>query len=91
MACWPEDPEEIMAYIVYEYGFESLVVHWIYCKNLQRKKGRATEIIATLASRVSLVVATHITDSFTILRHKVKDKRVIFDPFYISNKRNNGL
>lgn len=84
--CFPEEPSEIIGYVLYEYVNDTLVVHYVYIKNLYRRQNIARDLILQLAED-NLIIATHITDEFSTLRYKLDNKRIVYDPFYITNKR----
>jgi hypothetical protein len=91
IACFPEDPETIMAYILYGYGPDNiLIIHYLYVKNDLRNKGIAIEMVETLVSDNPTIICTHITDNFDELRHAVPGAKVVFDPFYLINQRLNA-
>ena len=87
IACYPEEPDTIAGYVLYEYSGETLILHWVYVKNLMRHKYVATDIIESIAANNKLIIATHITDDFALLKHKIKNKSFVYDPYFINNKR----
>lgn len=85
--CYPEDPESIVGYVMYEYSGDTTVIHWIYVKNLMRHKYVGTDIVEHIATDNKLIIATHITDDFNLLKHKIKNKSIVYDPFFLTNQR----
>jgi NDP-sugar pyrophosphorylase family protein len=85
--CFPEAPDEIMGYIIYEYVANSLVIHWLYIKTLHRYHRLSENIIdKLLPSPSAVIIATHIPNYFGKLKEKSK-YHMIYDPYYITNKR----
>lgn len=88
ISCFPEEPSELFGYIIYEHFADSLVIHYMYIRNSFRNKCFAKNLIKDiLLPNTNLIIATHITSDFINLRHKMKPIRMIYNPFYITNKR----
>lgn len=90
--CWvlvfPEDPTEKVGYIIFQVvSSEVLAVHWMYICHDYRRKHYAAGLMAKVRGSRQLIVATHITDKFSILKHKVPGCRVVFDPYFVTNER----
>ena len=91
IACFPEDPEEIMGYIIYEIVSDMLVLHWIQVKGIHMHMQLATKIINSICPKDNCsIIATHITFDYERLKTKIDNKKFSYDPFYIVNKRLNG-
>ena len=86
VACFPEDPTEVIGYIIYQYVNEDCIIHYLYIKEMHRKQKCASEMIQHL-SKTNFVIVTHLTDNFATLRHRFSPKRFTYDPFFITNQR----
>ena len=87
VVCFPEAPEEIMGYIIYEQVVGNLVVHFAYIKTTYRTHHIMNEIIdSIIPSSTSNIIATHIPYYFRYLKEKSKYS-MVYDPYYITNKR----
>lgn len=88
IACFPEDPEMIMGYIIYEHIIKTLVIHYIYVKNSLRLQKIASNMIQPLLDPDNtVVVATHCTNDFKKLKYKINGKRLSYDPYFIANQQ----
>ncbi len=85
IACFPEEPDQIIGYIIYDNTDEAFILHYIYIKNMYRWKNIASSIISQLSNK-SLIIATHINDNFDELKHKIPHTRVAYDPFLIQKR-----
>ena len=89
VACFPEDPEEIMGWIIYENLTDNFMVHYIYIRGLHEGKGLATDIIKSLNPNNKQLIQTHLVGKVGprgSIRYW-KDFKIVFDPFYITEKR----
>lgn len=92
IACNPEDPDQIYAYIVGEYWQDvATVIHWIYCKHPFRSNGIGSALIAKLLDRI--VAPGHIT----YYSHRVKntekllgERQYTFNPYFL-NRCEHGI
>jgi GNAT superfamily N-acetyltransferase len=82
IACFPEDPEEILAYTLYQVEKDVLVLHYIYTRRSFQKTGIAREIINSIIP-ASIIIATHITYQFAAFRYKLRPIKVVYDPYFI--------
>jgi hypothetical protein len=80
---FPEDTNEIIGYIIYQYVADALVIHYIFIREMFQGQKIATEIIKSLTYKDTfLIIATHLTDNFKHLRN-VSETRLIYDPFLL--------
>lgn len=84
---YPEDPSVLVGYVVYDQLPEALVLHWVCVDGDHRRKHHAAELIAYALGERKLVIATHVVDKFSILKHKIPGCSVIYDPYFIANER----
>src|ERR1700728_876696 len=90
IACFPEAPEEIMGYIIYEHLQNDLILHFVYVKFLHRHKGLIKEIMQSiLRPDTNMIVYTHYPD-FNVTK-LAQGRLWVFDPYYITNQRINKL
>lgn len=87
MAVFPEDADEIMGYAIYEYASDALILHYIYIKNMVRRKYLATNLIKSLLGDNKLIIFTHMFDDFPKVKYKIPQVRMVYDPFFLLNKR----
>lgn len=89
VAVYPEDPEEIIGYIIFQKIADTLVVHWQYVRYARRNQHIATEMLtdiqpSLLTNPKEAIICTHHSKSFMELKRKAN---LIFDPFLITNLR----
>jgi hypothetical protein len=89
LAVFPEDPNELIGYCIYNIVSSALVIHYIYTKQMHRNYSFASDIIQSLLpfEGQNLIIATHITHNFNALKHKIPNAKIIFDPFYVNELR----
>lgn len=89
ISCFPEDPSEIIGYCVYNIVSDALIIHYIYIKNMHRNGKFAYDIVSSLLPKKdgNLIIATSITDNFCNIRNKIPNAKIVFDPYYITQKR----
>lgn len=87
VACFPEDPDEIIGYCIYQNVTEALVLHYIYIKRQHRDKGMAADIIRQIIGDNTMIIASHICDDYSKLKHTIPNCKVIYDPFLIDKLR----
>lgn len=88
IACFPEAPDQIMGYVVYDHIIKTLVLHWVYVKSMFRMQGIALGMIKPLLDPDNtVIVCTHITHAFKHLKDKVPGKHCLYDPYLVTNKR----
>lgn len=83
VAVYPEDPSEIIGYIIYQNMVDAAVIHYIYIKNHYRGSKIAIDIVNSILSNYNLIIATHICNSYSKLKNKINNCEVIYDPFLI--------
>ena len=89
ISCFPEEPSQIIGYCVYNIVSSALVLHYLYVKNTLRNQQFGCNIIKSLLPNKggNLIIATHISDAFPQLKHKIQNTKIIYDPFYILEKK----
>ena len=83
VACFPEDPGEILGYAIYQHVPAALILHYVYAR--RRGVGIGGGLVRSIAEDKRLLIATHACDDYRTLRHKAAPMRVTFDPFFVSN------
>lgn len=78
LAVFPEDPSEIMGFIIYEQFNGSFILHYVYIKYFERSNISFIDLIDQVNAD-NIIFSTHIT--------KIKGKKVIYDPYFITNQR----
>jgi len=71
------DPDVILGYLVWE---STPIVHYLYIKESFRDEGLATYMIHTIASDLSKLTVTHLTDSVCV-EHVRKKYDLIYNPY----------
>lgn len=89
VAVYPEAPDEIIGYIIYQKIADALVVHWQYVRYMRRHQKIATEMLTSiqpslLTNPQEPIIITHHSKSFMALKKKAN---LIFDPYLITNLR----
>jgi hypothetical protein len=88
VACFPEDPNELAGFLIYELHAAAMVIHFIYVKKLLRNQGVAKRMVLDLSEGKQLLVASHICDKFLTWRKRVgssskETMRLIYDPYVL--------
>lgn len=91
LAVFPEDANEIIGYVIYEYSSEALVLHYIYIKGMFRKKYIATKIIKELLGDIKLIICTHMFDSFNEAKYKLPGVKMSYDPYFLTREPNGNI
>lgn len=81
VACFPEDPGEILGYAIHQSLPEALVLHYIYVK--RSRAGTGGRLLKSILDGKQLVIATHVCENFTKLRAKLAPRRMVYDPYLI--------
>jgi hypothetical protein len=83
VACYPEDPNEILGYILFQHTHEALVLHYVYGK--LHGMGIRSGLIRAAAGAHQLAVLTHMCDGYQRLRKKMAGMGigVVYDPFLL--------
>lgn len=88
IACFPEAPDEIMGYIIYEYLKSTPIVHWCYIKKNFRHNGMFRTFLETITNPDhTAIICTHIPDYFGNLQYKIQDKRLTYDPYFLNIRK----
>ncbi len=87
IACFPEDPDAIIGWILHQRVSDAEVIHYMYIKTQHRHKGMAVDIVQKIIGDSKLIIASHICDNYAKLKYKIKDVSVIYDPFVIEKLR----
>jgi hypothetical protein len=88
VACFPEDPTEILGYIVYQHVPDALVLHYVYTK--LHGRGVGLKLLRSVAGDEKLIIATHMCDDYGVLREKVSPMTVRYDPYLLSRLAADG-
>lgn len=81
VACFPEDPNAILGYIISQPLPDALALHYVYTK--LRRIGVGRGLLRAAGGDQKLIVATHMCDDYKVLRTKVAPARMVFDPYLI--------
>lgn len=87
LAVYPEDASEIMGYVIYEYIAEVPIIHYVYVKNLSRRKYVATKLVEQILGEQKLLIYTHYVEDFPKFKYKLKGAKMVYDPFLITSRR----
>ena len=81
--CHPDDPNELLGFICYQFVSQQLVVHWMYIKFF-RLQGLATQVLTQIypETKAKPIIVTHNSKLFNKLRPIFK---LIYDPYLIPN------
>jgi hypothetical protein len=85
IACYPEDPSEIIGYIIYDNKPDVFVLHYIYIKGMYHHKGIASNILSQILNDHKLIITTHIHDDFSLLKKKIPNCKMIYNPFQLES------
>lgn len=83
VACFPEDPSEIIGWILFQPVSAAMAIHYIYVKGQWRTKRVASDIIKQVKEDNTLLITSHVCDDFGKLKYKVPNCKIIYDPFLI--------
>ena len=86
LACFPEAPEEIVGWVLYQHLPEALVVHYVYVKAMHRGNRIGKLMLDSILNGKSLVIATHASDEYVKLKHKLP-QRLVYDPHLLQTLR----
>lgn len=81
VACFPEDPNEILGYAIYEYMNDALVLHYIYAK--LGGHGIRQRLLRAAAGGLQMVAVTHAIPDFWQLVKKAAPMTVVYDPYLL--------
>lgn len=87
IACFPEDPEEALGWMIYQPEATAFVLHFIYIRDKYCGQGMGKEMVRSLLGQHKLLIATHMTQDYPFLRHLLPEVKVIYDPFFITERR----
>lgn len=85
VACFPEDPSEILGYIIHQNQPTAAVLHFLYAK--RASVGIRSGLLAGAVGEAPMVVATHLFRDYKWLENKITPKRVVYDPYLIQKLR----
>ena len=80
VACFPEEPTEILGYAIHQRVPEAVAVHYLYSR--RSRSGIARGLYTGIVGAAKLVIATHVTNDFMKLRGK-SHCRVVYDPYLV--------
>ena len=78
---FPEDANEIMGYVIYEYSNDVPVIHFIYIKYDFLRKGIGREVVKKIVGDSVVCIYTHMFDNMKKLKYKINNLKWIYDPF----------
>lgn len=84
VACYPEAPDQIIGWLIYQKASDALVIHYIYIRGQNRNQGIALDMISQVIENNKLIIATHISDKYYQLKNKVPGCKMVYDPFLIT-------
>ena len=83
VACFPEDPNEILGYVIFEPG-DTPVLHYVY----SRRSGRGVfrSLMTAAVGDSKLVVATHVPRRWKKLKELLEPAHVVYDPYNLRDR-----
>ncbi len=90
IACFPEEPDQIMGYVIYEHVNNQLVLHYEYIKNIFRSERLDEALLTAINPKKELMIITHLLGKLEMEDNTITYKQpynVAYDPFFITNKR----
>lgn len=81
----PNEPEILLAYIVYQYLHERLIIHYAFTKNSFRNKGIQRMLINLINILHTPIILTAIPQA-NILKTMQKTTNIIYDHYYFERK-----
>src|ERR1700676_4807519 len=87
IACFPEEPDQIRGYLLYQFINDQLVIHWLHVR--LSGHGMATQILKSIHPTITKdepIICTHLTTNFFMLK---KHANLVYDPYLITNLRLN--
>lgn len=80
--CHPEDPTELIGFIVYHCLGPSLVIHWIYVRHMFRRQGLARELTRSVHPGARQLVFTQFARALpALLERGFAGLPCLFDPY----------
>jgi len=87
VACFPEDPSEIIGYIIYQFFDQIPIIHYLYVRTIHWNKKIANTILKqVLRDNMNTVIVTSISDFFPQLKHRFPPYKFVYDPFFIQTQ-----
>lgn len=80
VACHPDDPSELFAFICFCLVERMPVVHWLYVRNLFRRMGIARSIFGAIAPGAKAVVSTQWSSNSVWIQRRIS---FFYDPFMV--------
>lgn len=81
IACFPEEPGEIVGYVIHQPVADTTAIHYLYVRACYRRQGIGKLLLDSAAGDSKLLIATHVCDGFATLRHKFHPRRIVYDPY----------
>ena len=78
VACWPEEPSEILGYAIHQELPEADVLHYLYVR--KPSQGVRSGLVDAVANRAPMIVVTHLFRHYRWLVEKVAPRHVVYDP-----------
>ena len=87
VSVFPEDANEIIAYMVFNVRSDILILHFLYVKPNYRNKHIGSDIVKSFLPLKdnNTIIATHITDNFKTLKYTIPNTKIIYDPFILQS------
>jgi GNAT superfamily N-acetyltransferase len=84
LAVFPEAPDEIVGFLLYEDVMEGFVLHYCYTRDQFRRRGIGRTLLDAVAGVNQLLLTTHATDHFVGLQWKAgRGRRIVYDPYLL--------
>ena len=81
VACHEDSPENILGYVVATHGNDSVIIHWVYSKQMVRMQGLAKRLIKkAIDGSHNPVSYTHYTKMVDILKG---DAKASYNPYLL--------
>ncbi len=83
VSCYPEDPNEILGYVIFQHTPDALVLHYLYAK--LNGMGIHGGLLRAAIGGHRLAMLTHLRNDHKRLRKKMYDMGVqlVYDPFLL--------
>lgn len=76
-----------MGYVIYSIVEDTLVIHYVYVKSVVRNKYIATNLLKEVIKDRKMIIFTHMFDSFSKVKYKLKDVKMVYDQYLLTSLR----
>jgi Acetyltransferase (GNAT) family len=82
--CFPEDPDEVVGYAVYEIKNDIPIIHYLYVKLPYRKRKLMTGLLQEILQQRQLLFYTTFIPAMISIRKSITGVKMVFDPFLVN-------